>query len=709
MTLAEKERQLKQYLLLHSQYKILFYTDFDFSILKKIYTTYKRTAEGNVPANEVVIMADTETSKDPAHLGETYANHVVAWTISIRAAGVNIVTLYGTRPREHIEAIEKIHQAMRGRITYIFYHNLAYDWVFLRAFYFERFGYPEKQLNTKPHYPISIEFSNGIILRDSLVLAQRSLERWANDLNVYHKKVVNEWDYNKVRNQGGSFSPEELEYIEHDTLAGVECIDAFRMTLGKTVATLPYTATGIVREHFRKVAKRRENRGRQWFLRQALDYEFVRFSEDVYHGGYSHANRYLKNTNIDEIFTDGQQVQCYDITSSYPFALISEKYPAECFRPVMDCKPEKILKESSNYAYMFVFCAFDIKLKDPFFPMPYLQYSKTYRTINELTDNGRIVQADYVEIPICDVDLKILAQYYTWNEKYTVCENVICACKEYLPRWFTDFIFKLFEEKTQLKGGDAVLYALAKSKLNSCYGMCCQHVMQNDILEDYETGDYQTTLQQSEADYQKYLDNKNTFLPYQIGIYCTAYACKNLFEIGECLKDMRNWLYSDTDSVFGYAWNKRKLNDYNTKRIKLMKQRGYQGVEHNGRLYHLGIVELDKECREFKTIHSKCYCYRDDRTGELKITVAGVPKKGAVCLDNNIDNFKVGFVFPGTVTGKLTHTYIFDKIHIDRNGNEIADSIDLSPCDYLINDVNSISWKELITDDIIIGRDYEDT
>lgn len=714
-TFAGRETELNHYLIEHVPYKMYKYSEFNYNILKKINTFTKRSGGHSYKSNEIIIMADTETSKDPDHKYDTrkkkihgkwvdvpvpYENHICAWTISIRAAGCNICTLYGTDPRSHIETIEKIHNAMRGNVTYIFYHNMSYDWQFLRQFYMERFGKPIRQLNTKPHYPISIEFSNGIILRDSLILAQRSLRKWGADLNIEHQKEVDAWDYDKIRHQGGSFSDLELKYIEHDTLAGVECIDATRETLHKHICTLPYTATGIVREAFRKTAKK--NRGRQWFEKQALDYTDVWLSEAAYHGGFTHQNRYMKSDLIDDMYTDGEPIQCYDIASSYPFALISEKYPCEKFKPIPDAKPEYIIKMSPAYATMFVFEAYYITLKDPIYPMPLLQYSKCLETINITTDNGRILHADYARIALTDVDLCLLADQYTWNYDHTVCTNVRIAAKDYLPRWFTDFVYKLFYDKTMLKGGDPVMYAIRKAMLNSCYGMCVQHVMQDDIQEDYDTGDYILINNQNEDTYQKYLDNKNTFLPYQIGVWCTCYAQKNLFELGNCLKNIHNWIYSDTDSCFGFGWDKTKLHQYNSKRIQLMKSRGYDGIKHNGRVYYLGIVELDKECKEFKGIHSKCYCYRDKKTDELKITVAGVPKSGAKCLKDDIGNFEVGFTFKGKDTKKLQHTYIADKIHTNKFGDVIGDSIDLSPCDYVIGDINTVGWDFISSDDVEI-------
>ena len=34
-----------------------------------------------------------------------------------------------------------------------------------------------------------------------------------------------------------------------------------------------------------------------------------------------------------------------------------------------------------------------------------------------------------------------------------------------------------------------------------------------------------------------------------------------------------------------------------------------------------------------------------------------------------------------------------DDIHTDQNGNEIGDSIDMTPCDYLLSDI--FTWEDL--------------
>ena len=84
-----------------------------------------------------------------------------------------------------------------------------------------------------------------------------------------------------------------------------------------------------------------------------------------------------------------------------------------------------------------------------------------------------------------------------------------------------------------------------------------------------------------------------------------------------------------------------------------------------------------------------------------------MPKKyGAQCL-RSIEDFKEGFIFYGQGTGKCTHTYIYNDIHIDSNGNEVGDSIDLTPADYTLSSVDMITFKDLFMEEITYDF-YED-
>ena len=685
-------------------YEFVHYKKFDYDKLKYIWHQWTRGASDRASYNDIIIMADTETSKkkpdiyDPAARKQkykTHENHVVCWTISLRAYHHNIVTLYGRKPSKMIETILRIHEHMQGMKTVIYFHNLSYDHIFLRKFAYRLFGDPVNQLNTKSQYPIFIEYANGIIIKDSLILAQRKLEKWAADLGVEHQKSVGKWDYDKLRNQDTPLDADELEYIEYDTLAGVECIDATMQALGKNIASIPMTATGIPREQTRK---RGRHAAHDFFTKIALTLEQYKKFIKIFHGGYTHGNRHFIDTLINWAL-----VICRDFASSYPFILTSFKFPMEKFTSMENCEASFILEQKEEYAFAFKFIATNIRLKSDAEPMPALQYSKAEKTINVILDNGRILAANYVEIYLSEWDLAVIADQYIWDKH--ICCEVEFAAKDYLPRWFTDYVFEAFTNKTMLKGGDAVLYSIAKALANSLYGMCCQKSLRDDIIEDYITGEFMTReiVNEPEA-YQQYLDKMTSILPYQWGVWVTSAAFYNVHQLAKCC---RLPLYMDTDSCYGIDWDIEKVEAYNAHCRELLAANGYGPVMKDGREYWLGVAESegDKDTyTEFKYMGAKRYCGRCKADGELHITVAGVPKKnGAKCLNDDIKNFHPGFIFDGNITGKKTHVYFLkDHIYIDKAGNETGDSISLIPCDYELDSVRVVNWQELFNEEIQI-------
>lgn len=703
-------------------YQMQFWSDFDYSALNNVMCRTKKGGNmkyyTKVTYNDIIIGADTETSRIPSKKIPC-VNIVVAWTISLRAYHFNWVTLYGTRPSEMAECLEQILLNMSGDKTYIYFHNLAYDWVFLRKFLFERFGTPKKEINTKPHYPIHIEFNNGLTIRDSLILAQVKLEKWAADLGVEHQKAVGFWDYEKLRTQSAHFNKQELIYIEQDTLALVECLDSIITALDTNIASVPLTATGILRKEIRE--KGRANGARDKYLRQKMSYEQYIKCNKVFHGGFCHGNRYRLN---QVVYGD---IRCYDFTSSYPFVMLAFKYPMEKFTPLPGAiDPKYILKTGDKYAYMFRLDLVNVRLKDPFFPMPVLSFSKCSHElcVNAIQDNGRITSADMISVYCNEQDLYLINYLYYFDQAQ--CCEVEFARKDYLPRWFTDHIFELFKAKQALKGipERKVNYNLSKAKINAGYGLTVQRNIVEDLIEDFITGEYHGSFELDPDDperdtpekieqlkrkkYEEYIGKSGTILPYSWGCWVCSYAQRNLFLLGECIRKpegspISNWIYSDTDSIYASDWDIEMVDAYNELCKKLLKKNGYGAAVVNGKEYWLGVATTSEEdvYTEFKTLGAKRYCGRCKEDGELHITISGVPKKASKVLKDNINLFRPGFVFPGVDTGKLTHYYIYqEEIHI-RNGQEIGDSIDLRPCDYEL-DMGKVDWNKLKDKEVMI-------
>lgn len=674
-------------------YKLQYYKDFDFTLFQFIDLKYK-TKKGKYSYNDVIIMADTETAKSIEY-PKILDNYVVAWSIAFRAFGRNLVTLYGHKPSEFIECLNKMRENLPGKDIFIYFHNLSYDWPFLRKWMIKEYGKPIKQLNTKSLYPLFITFDNGITFKDSLSLAQCKLEKWAEDLGVEHKKAVGAWQYEKQRDQNGyTFTPEELLYIECDVLAGVECIEAFMKTLNKNISSIPYTATGIVRGEAREAGGYKAHAD---YVKQAPEeYSEQLRDEEVFHGGYTHGNRHI----LGEIYP----AKCEDICSSYPYAVMTMQAPSTAFFDIdEEVDSDFILNKNPNYAFIFRVMVFDLDLIDLRYPMPCLSLSKCRETVNAICDNGRVLRADFVEFLTNEIDYKLFLSMYKSTSGKIYIKDVKAARKDYLPKWYTDFIYERFIQKTKLKGVDKVRYQIEKGMLNAgAYGMAAQKPLKAIIEEDYETGEYNVKEDTDfEEEYKKHVKNPRSFLPYVWGIWCTSTAQARLFELADCIADDGIWLYSDTDSVYATAFDEEKLKAYNQRAIDKMKERGYDPVIWNGREYNLGVAEDDGTYTEFRTWHSKCYAKRDKESGELKITVAGVPKKGVKTLKDDIKKFVPGLVFDGETSGKLQHKHIsVDKIYFDANGNEIGDSVDLTPCDYVVNDVNSVNFDLLEEEEI---------
>lgn len=697
----ERSIQAQQYIFCH-------YKKFNYDLLKYIWFMHTVGVGQRSSYNDVIIMADTETSKKHPDIFhperkkqkyETFENHVVAWTISIRAYHHNICTLYGRHPSKMIETIQRIHDHMSGQKTVVYFHNYSYDHTFLRQFAYRLYGTPIRQLNVKPQYPIYTEYANGLIIKDSLILAQRGLEKWAADLQVEHQKEVGKWDYDRIRNQDTPLSQFELDYIEHDTLAGVECLDKTMEALGKNISSVPLTATGIPREQTRKRGKKKAH---EFFLSIALTLQQYKKFTKIFHGGYTHGNRHFVDTLITwETFKD--YIQCRDFCSSYPYVMCAMKFPMEKFTPIENCSWQFIIDNKDDYAFAFKFIATNIELKSDREPMPALQFSKCEKTVNAILDNGRILAANYVEIYLSEMDLAVIMDQYTIKGKHICCE-VEMAAKDYLPRWFTDYVFESFTNKTYLKGGDAVLYSIAKALVNSLYGMTAQKSIREDIIENYLTGEFLKQDPENEDErYAEYIGKLSSILPYQWGCWVTSYAFYNVHQLAKCC---RVPLYMDTDSCYGVGWYMDKVEAYNQHCKDLLRANGYDAVIRDGKEYWLGVAEHegDKDTYyEFKYMGAKRYCGRCMEDKQLHITVAGVPKEdGAKCLKDDINNFHPGFVFDGKTTGKKTHVYFHNEIYIDENGNETGDSISLIPCDYELDSVNVVNWEELFNEEIQI-------
>lgn len=645
---------------------------------------------------EKIITIDTETYVD----SERDIGWITDWTITIE----NDACIYGNHVSDLIATIDRICDTLHGdkEHTVRFYiHNFSYDYMFLRNHLIAKFGEPDRSLAVKTHRYVFMQWlSFGLEIRDSAILTQRTLERLCKDMGTT-EKAVGTWDYKKKRTPDSGRTAKEIVYVCTDTICLCKALRLYISQRNCTVANVPLTNTGFIRNKARSQS-RKDKKWRKQFLKMQLTLEQYKQLTECYHGGYTHANRYYVNRLVTT------PVECYDFTSSYPARIVYNKYPSTPFVYTNNVSLQDILDLSTDYAFSGYIRLKNVRLKKDC-PMPPMAFHKAKvcifpdddkkskrKAMEENLDNGKILNAQMVIYPFTDPDLPTLLDSYDFE--WADVASVMRAKKEYLPEWLINYIMDLFFKKTTLKHDDPVLYMISKGELNGIYGMMVQKMIQDVFKENFENGEWTNVL--SEDEWQEKLDkfykSRNSFLPYQWGVWVTAYAQAELFKLGKCCSE---WIYSDTDSVKGKGWDREKLVEYNNEIRMQAKERGLGSVDYNGETYTLGIADFDGIYSEFKTMGSKRYCYREK--GRLKQTVAGVPKDGVFCLDNDINNFKKGMIYRNDTTfqrnfkkanpdkeihWKLRTEYLYQKgvhrITVDGCEIEYGCSIRLSDTEY---------------------------
>ena len=338
-----------------------------------------------------------------------------------------------------------------------------------------------------------------------------------------------------------------------------------------------------------------------------------------------------------------------------------------------------------------------IRLKDDGWPCPYLSYDKVRGSVNAALDNGRILEADYLETTITDLDFRIILREYEFDHiEFT---DVAHSTYGPLPEAFTDLVKSYYEKKTILKGKeeDAYFYGKAKEKLNSLYGLMAQDPVK--ISEIYEDGEW--TFSDDDPEELLLKTSRKAFLPYQWGVWCTAWARLALEDAIELAGD--DFVYADTDSI-------KYLGDVdfsamNKKILERATECGAFATDSKGKKHYMGVFEHDSDYKEFATLGAKKYVYTD-ADDKLHITIAGVNKeRGAKELEaaGGISEFKIGFVFKDGGGNEVVYNDVFpESAAVGSETIPLTKNVFIGPSEYTLGVTNE--YQKLITDPHIIHR-----
>ena len=672
----------------HEQYKPTQYFSF-----KKLRGKGKK----NQSLLERWISLDTETSHNHKEDKPDKVGWIYQWAFKF---GDDVV--YGRKPSELISTLNKIIEYYglgEGKKLVIYVHNLSYDIQYLKDFLYREYG-EYKILALKKRHFISYE-NDYFIFKCSYVLSNKSLDKWAKDLCCKNQKKIGLVDYEKIHYQSEELTQDDWVYMFGDVEVLDEAIEKQFALYGDDITTIPLTSTGYIRRDCRKAFQADKKEWKR-FSATRLNKATYTLCRKEFSGGYTHGDRFRSGETIHP--KKGETIRHRDFRSHYPSQQRTRYFPMGKFNLYKENASIDDIRTLTKDYCLLIDCVFtNIEIKDATITFPVIQTSKCIEgrigTIKHVSDNGRILQLKGTVNLVCtELDLKwILRQYNIQYIKYT---QVYTSVKGFLPEFMIETIDKYFHGKTMYKvleekEEDALKKldykkSLMKSKngLNGIYGCTAQDPIRETILLDPE-GEEPWRVEQIE-DVQEALDkfygNRNSFMRYQWGCWCTSHARDELFTFIYDIIGVERCLYGDTDSIF-YLSNddvEKRIAEYN-ERLLVRSERIGAFIEYEGEKVHYNQFCDEKEnIIAFRFLHAKCYAYIDKDNG-LHCTIAGVSARILDHIDKEgkphyytreeelgtIDNLKAGKVF--NRCGGTSVTYTESQPFLYDNGIEMTE------------------------------------
>lgn len=548
-----------------------------------------------------------------------------------------------------------------GYFLVVYVHNLAYEFQFLAGIFTFR---PRDVFLVKNRRPLTAVYG-CMEYRCSYLHSNMSLSKFLEAMDVENKKLT--FDYDKARFWYTPLTDEEIAYCVNDVKGLVQAINVEMHRDRDTLYTIPLTSTGYVRRDVKNAME-------PWLLTNDLpdmDEHIYTLLRKAFRGGNTHANRYYVGAILENVGS-------FDRVSSYPDTQSNHEYPMTSFKKLENVSRETLLDNMNHGRALLISMRMKgVCLRDETWGFPYIPKDKCDNISNAVIDNGRVLNADTLDMVVTDVDFRIIDSEYFAEYEFI---EVYYASYSGLPEPMISVVQSYYRGKTELKGiaEKAYEYMKSKNKLNAVFGMSAQDPVRDIFTFDGQ--EYTTTRADIAKELYKY--SQKAFIAYAWGVWCTAWARYEL-EAGIRIAHETPGaepVYTDTDSVKYIG--EIDLSEYNAEARRRSLASGACATDKKGIVHYMGVYENDGFYRTFRTWGAKKYAYtekarkaprasaavyRDGYKSLTKygyvtchpshITVAGVPKKnGAIELTKagGLDAFVPGMIFRA---GKLESVY----------------------------------------------------
>lgn len=624
---------------------------------------------------DIVTALDFETSTGTLKEGDTQKHswvYIWQWQIGER------YTVIGRTMEDFVSFAQRLidYLATIGNdvrmLCYV--HKLEFDFAFISGVW----AFTDDDIfATDVRKPLYAKMGT-IELRCSWRLSDYSLDDWCAAFPADHNKLKMRYDI--ARYPWDELSPDDLQYCVNDVICIVERVEILLKMYGDNLYSIPYTNTGYVRRDVRRVMRHWSFDGMAQMQDDLPTYKRL---IQAFRGADCHASRFYCTDLLADVYE-------YDISSAYPSCLCYYKYPMTRFRPEHDTsfKNLQFLLDSGR-AVLLKMGFRNIRLKDWREGSPYIADIKCREKghiapIKAKIDAGRILQAEYIELTLTDIDLEIISEQYEWEENTEGKEELagtkiywmMSARYGYLPRPLVDLVVESYKTKTRLKGDEKHVaeYNHSKKICASYYGLFAQRVIQNQV--SYNDGRWKINDIDERAEYAKAIEHQCT--RYAWGVWCCAWCRLKLRQAQKVTQSAWGtgadvirtpFVYSDTDSIKSLC--EVDFSAYNRERIKDAREIGAFETDTRGTVHYMGTMEFEDKADLFRTLGGKRYAKVIG--GVLEISVSGVPKERgtqALKFNGGIEAFNSQFYFEDCE--KPAYIYNdFDNISVKINGHKL--------------------------------------
>lgn len=639
--------------------------------------------------------------------------------------------------KEEYDIAESTNRAVK---FYVFVHNLGYDFTSYILNNYESYFRKKKKGKSKnvfaknPCSPMKASFrvkGVSVEMRDTFSLVRKSLRAWSKDENLAIKKLeeslLPDDFYLMVRIPYVTpLTALELEYSINDVVCMVYGLKKYRNDFF-TLKNIPLTETGILRRILREAVCMKNKIWAQHCVdvQQAYTFEEYRRFLALFMGGWTHVNA-LYSGQCYKKEMDGGEFYSFDISSSYPFAMCTMKYPVNKMEWV-DPKDfdkyedDELVHAKYRWYAKFKFTNLCSKVNNTFFALSKTIECKLPSNVYERSacvDNGKLFSAEEMTCYMTDVDWVTFKKCYSFDT--VEVQELYVSEADYLPKEFILKLLEFYNGKSMLKGvkGQEENYKALKRYNNGSYGIAAQKLCNDDINLEVVDDELQWTIKHIDGNGDiniameifytdiQHLNPDKVFLMYQIAPWVTAWARSFRLFRAVLHYDDETW-YSDTDSLKGKfseidwfeeenRWVKEREDevaaDLGIDPELFNPQRPLDPDDPDGPKdptdLRLGIWDREKDIEEFVAFRAKCYCYRTV-DHKMHVTVAGLPEEAGVAHKvkkiingvetevehgkiHNIDDFQLNTIWNASESFKSISYYNYKQtpgVWVDRDGN----------------------------------------